>query len=66
VSFARRSQRDWHIAMPPYMIVESLRSGVVAPVDEWMSHWTDRVEFEIHPVMTSEEAALCMSPKAQA
>ena len=35
-------------------------------LDEWMGHWADLAEFEVHPVMTSEEAALRMAPKAQA
>jgi hypothetical protein len=28
-----------------------------ALLDEWMRHWNDLVEFEVHPVMTSQEAA---------
>ena len=27
-------------------------------LDEWMSHWTDLVEFEVIPVITSAEAAV--------
>ena len=26
-------------------------------LDEWMAHWHDLVEFEVHAVMTSKEAA---------
>ena len=26
-------------------------------LDEWMAQWSDLVDFEVHPVMTSEEAA---------
>jgi hypothetical protein len=26
-------------------------------LDEWMHNWADLVEFEVHPVMTSQEAA---------
>jgi Protein of unknown function (DUF3303) len=26
-------------------------------LDEWMGNWADLVEFEVHPVMTSQEAA---------
>jgi len=26
-------------------------------IDEWMGHWSDLVEFEVHPVITSHEAA---------
>jgi hypothetical protein len=25
-------------------------------LDEWMSHWSDLMEFEVHRVMTSKEA----------
>jgi hypothetical protein len=28
-----------------------------ALLDEWMAHWSDLVEFEVHPVMTSQQAA---------
>ena len=28
-----------------------------ALLDEWMRHWNDLVEFEVHPVITSQEAA---------
>jgi hypothetical protein len=34
-----------------------------ALVDEWMGHWRDLVEFEVHPVMTSQEAAERMAPR---
>ena len=26
-------------------------------LDEWIAHWSDIVDFEVHPVMTSAEAA---------
>jgi Protein of unknown function (DUF3303) len=26
-------------------------------LDEWMRNWADLIEFEVHPVMTSQEAA---------
>ena len=26
-------------------------------LDEWMRNWEDLVQFEVHPVMTSQEAA---------
>lgn len=26
-------------------------------LDQWMRNWKDLVEFEVHPVMTSQEAA---------
>jgi hypothetical protein len=28
-----------------------------ALLDEWMRNWIDLVEFEVHPVITSQEAA---------
>ena len=28
-----------------------------ALLDEWMANWSDIVEFEVHPVLTSQEAA---------
>jgi Protein of unknown function (DUF3303) len=28
-----------------------------ALLDEWMRNWSDLVEFEVHPVITSQEAA---------
>lgn len=28
-----------------------------ALLDEWMGHWSDLVDFEVHPVITSQEAA---------
>jgi oligoribonuclease (3'-5' exoribonuclease) len=37
-----------------------------ALLEEWMSHWSDLVNFEVHPVMTSQEAAQRMAPKVQA
>lgn len=27
------------------------------PLDEWMQNWKDLVEFEVHPVISSQEAA---------
>jgi len=35
-----------------------------ALLEEWMSHWSDLVNFEVHPVMTSQEAAQRMASKA--
>jgi len=32
-------------------------------LDEWMRHWVDIVDFEVHPVMTSQEAAQRVAPK---
>lgn len=30
-------------------------------IEEWISHWSDIVEFEVYPVITSAEAAQRMS-----
>lgn len=32
-------------------------------LDEWMSHWSDIVDFEVHPVITSAEAAEKIAPQ---
>jgi hypothetical protein len=32
-------------------------------LDQWMSQWSDLVEFEVYPVMTSEEAAERIAPR---
>jgi uncharacterized protein DUF3303 len=34
-----------------------------ALLDEWIANWTDIVEFEIVPVMTSAEAAARIGPR---
>lgn len=34
-----------------------------ALLDQWMANWSDLVEFEVHPVMTSAEAADRMAPR---
>ena len=31
-------------------------------LDEWMSNWSDIVEFEVIPVITSQEAAAAVAP----
>jgi hypothetical protein len=31
-------------------------------LDEWMSHWNDIVEFEVHTVISSQAAAERMAP----
>jgi hypothetical protein len=32
-------------------------------LDEWMAKWSDLVEFEVHPVITSKEAAEKILPR---
>jgi hypothetical protein len=31
-------------------------------IDQWMAHWKDLVDFEVHPVVTSREAAERIAP----
>jgi hypothetical protein len=33
-----------------------------ALLDEWMAAWDDIVRFEVHPVVTSSEAAAALAP----
>ena len=35
-------------------------------LDEWMRHWADLVEFEVHSVITSQEAAERVAAKLEA
>lgn len=35
-------------------------------LEDWMRHWTDLVEFEVHPVLTSQEAAQRIAPRLEA
>jgi len=32
-------------------------------LDVWISHWTDLVEFEVTPIITSAEAAAMFAPR---
>jgi hypothetical protein len=32
-------------------------------LDAWMARWSDIVDFEVHPVMTSAEAAEAIRPR---
>jgi hypothetical protein len=32
-------------------------------LDEWIAHWRDIIDFEVHPVMTSAEAAEKIAPR---
>ena len=34
-----------------------------AILDEWMANWSDLVDFEVHPVMTSNEVAEKIAPR---
>lgn len=33
-----------------------------ALLDQWMASWSDLIDFEIHPVVTSKEAADKVAP----
>jgi hypothetical protein len=37
-----------------YQLMETDNRGLL---DQWISHWADLVDFEVHPVITSAEAA---------
>jgi hypothetical protein len=41
-----------------YQLMETEDRGLL---DEWMRHWSDLVEFEVQPVITSQEAARRMA-----
>ena len=32
-------------------------------LDDWIAHWSDIVDFEVYPVVTSEEAAERIAPQ---
>jgi hypothetical protein len=34
-----------------------------ALLDRWIANWSDLVDFEVHPVITSKEAAEKMAPR---
>jgi len=34
-----------------------------ALLDQWMANWSDLVDFEVHPVMTSNEVAEKIAPR---
>ena len=34
-----------------------------ALLDQWIAHWSDLVDFEVYPVMTSQEAADQIAPR---
>ena len=46
-----------------YQVMETADRALL---DEWMQHWADLVEFEVHPVITSQEAAQRVTPKLEA
>lgn len=42
-----------------YQIMETDRRGLL---DEWIAYWSDLVEFEVFPVVTSAEARAAVEP----
>lgn len=46
-----------------YQVMETADRALL---EQWMAQWSDLVEFEVHPVMTSQEAAQRMAPKVGA
>jgi uncharacterized protein DUF3303 len=32
-------------------------------LDEWIANWSDLVDFEVHPVVTSKEATVAIAPR---
>jgi hypothetical protein len=42
-----------------YQVMETADPALL---EQWMAQWSDLVEFEVHPVMTSQEAARRMTP----
>jgi hypothetical protein len=43
-----------------YQLMESPDRALL---EEWMANWRDIVDFEVHPVMTSGEAAQRVAPR---
>ena len=43
-----------------YQVMETADRALL---DRWMAEWSDIVDFEVHPVMTSAEAAERMAPR---
>jgi len=37
-----------------YQVMETADRALL---DEWMHHWSDLVDFQVHPVLTSQQAA---------
>ena len=43
-----------------YQLMETEQRGLI---DNWIANWSDLVDFEVHPVMTSQQAAQAISPR---
>lgn len=40
-----------------------METGDRALLDEWIANWSDLVDFEVYPVVTSKEAVEIMAPR---
>jgi hypothetical protein len=40
-----------------------METGDPALLDEWIAQWSDLVDFEVHPVISSKEAAERIAPR---
>ena len=43
-----------------FQLMETVNANLL---DEWISNWSDVVEFEVHPVISSAEAVERLSPR---
>jgi uncharacterized protein DUF3303 len=43
-----------------YQLMDTEDRGLI---DQWIANWSDLVDFEIHPVITSKEAAERIAPR---
>jgi hypothetical protein len=43
-----------------YQLMETEDRGLI---DRWIAEWSDLVDFEVHPVITSSEAAQRIAPR---
>ena len=48
------------VAMTCYQVMETLDRR---HLDQWMKNWNDLVDFEVHAVITSQEAARRFAPE---
>ena len=46
-----------------YQLMETDDRGLL---DQWMANWRDLVDFEVYPVVTSQEAAAKIAPRLSA
>ena len=40
-----------------------MRTDDRALLEEWMGHWSDLIDFEVRPVLTSADAAASIAPR---